>query len=140
MKVNVIQDPRKPLPAYATKGAACVDISVSETKTIKPNETEYFKTGLRVEIPDSYVLMLFERSSLHKKHLKLANSVGIIDSDFRGEIVLAIQNTGTIDYTVEFGERLVQGMLQKVEKIEWIKCDKLSETKRGDGGFGSTGQ
>lgn len=130
-------------PAYATEYAAGIDLycRTDEKIIIKPKETAKIRTGLHVEIPEGYFGAVYPRSSTGvKKHLMLANTVGIIDSDYRGEIMVFFYNYGEEDQIIEDGDRLVQLVIQPYLRCEIKKVDELAESKRGDGGFGSTGK
>lgn len=138
MKIKVINKSDYPLPRYMTDGAACMDICISNDIEIEPCEISIAHTGIFVEIPRGWCIILVERSSLHKQGLSLANSVGVIDSDYRGEIIIPLLNIGCHRQFVKAGSRVVQAMLKPIEKIEWELVNELSETERNDGGFGST--
>lgn len=127
------------LPEYKSEGAACMDLSSTHGFYIRPHSYAYIHTGVSVELPKGTALMVYPRSSLHKKSLILANSVGVIDSDYRGEIVVCLYNTSYLSQKIEAGERIVQAMLIKVQPIQPEITDALTPTKRGEGGFGSTG-
>lgn len=126
-------------PEYKSAGAACMDLASTHSFYVRPHSYAYIHTGVSVELPKGSALMIYPRSSLHKKSLILANSVGIIDSDFRGEIVVCLYNTSYISQKICAGDRIVQAMLIKVAPIEIEVVDALAPTERGEGGFGSTG-
>lgn len=142
-KVKVINKSGLPLPSYKTNGAACVDIAVSEDVILRRGETFAFHTGLFVEVPEGYCLLIVERSSLHKHGVCLANSVGVIDSDYRGEIRMILRdcmNDELYDHVfIPSGTRVAQAFLKKIDPIEWVECDSLDDTERGESGIGSTG-
>ena len=130
-------------PEYATEHAAGIDLYCKADKEIiiKPKETVKIHTGLHVEIPEGYFGAVYPRSSTGvKKHLMLANTVGIIDSDYRGELMVFFYNYGEEDQIIEDGDRLAQLVIQPYLRCEIKKVDELADTKRGDGGFGSTGK
>lgn len=130
-------------PAYATEHSAGIDLYCKTDKEIiiKAKETVKIHTGLFVEIPEGYFGAVYPRSSTGvKKHLMLANTVGIIDSDYRGELMIFFYNYGEKDQTIENGDRLAQLVIQPYLKCEIKKVDELADSKRGDGGFGSTGK
>ena len=107
---------------------------------IPPGYTTTFCTGLKCAVPEGYYLEIHPRSSLgFKKDVMLANTVGIIDAHYRGEIKIALHNNSPLNVCIEDGERVVQCMLKKVEDVESVVVDELDETDRGEGGFGSTG-
>lgn len=130
-------------PAYATEHAAGIDLYCKTDRDviIKPKETVKIHTGLYVEIPDGFFGTVYTRSSTGvKKHLMLANTVGIIDSDYRGELMVFFYNYGDCDQVIENGDRLAQLVIQPYLRCEIKKVDELADSKRGDGGFGSTGK
>lgn len=131
------------IPAYATEHSAGMDLYCkSDDKIIiKPKETQKIHTGIYVEIPEGYFGAVYPRSSTGvKKHLMLANSVGIIDSDYRGELMIFFYNYGEEDQVIENGDRLAQLVITPYLKCEIKKVDDLAESERGKGGFGSTGK
>ena len=129
-------------PAYATEFAAGADLyNLKEEVALLPGETKLIHTGIALEIPEGYVGLIFARSGLAtKRGLAPANKVGVIDSDYRGEIMVALHNHGTIPQTVEGGERVAQISIVPYLKAEFSEVDFLSESERGTGGFGSTGK
>ncbi len=130
------------LPRYETAGAAGLDIAAAleQPLTIVPGSIARIPTGLLVEIPTGYELQLRPRSGLAARHgLTLPNSPATIDSDFRGEILVLLQNLGAETVTIEPGMRIAQAVLQSVPRLEWHEVESLSSTDRGDGGLGSTG-
>lgn len=129
-------------PAYATDGAAAVDLraAVDEPVTIAPGERAQIPTGLAMAIPQGYVGIVAARSGLAcKKGIALSNGIGVIDSDYRGEIGVSLHNTSSVPFTVERGERIAQMMFLPVATVSFLPCEELEETARGEGGFGSTG-
>lgn len=128
------------LPAYKTDGSACFDFQASTTHIYKKDELYVMGTGVKCEIPRGWCMLVFARSSLGLKKLIIPNSVGVIDSDYRGEIKVPLIYFGDEEITIEKGQRIAQGMLVKVTKAHFIKRDSLSDTMRGVGGFGSTGE
>lgn len=132
------------LPEYATAGAACVDIYYPASMppvTIYPNNKELVPSGLALEIPPNYALLLFSRSGHAAKFdVSLANSVGVIDSDYRGEVCGLIRNDGFEPFTIHPGERFMQAMAVPVPRMHFREVAELSSTGRGEGGFGSTGK
>ena len=129
------------VPKYAKPGDACVDLYATGREGDKYNITYY--TGLAVEIPEGHVGLLFPRSSISKKNITLANSVGVIDSGYRGEIMLKFKKTcgtyGDKNIFYDVGERVGQLMILPYPRIEFVEADELNDTARGTGGFGSTG-
>ncbi|MCI5839596.1 MAG: dUTP diphosphatase [Peptoniphilaceae bacterium] len=131
------------IPEYATKYSCGLDLYTSnlEDIVIKPNETVMLPTDLKVEIPEGYFGAIYPRSSTGvKRKLALTNTIGIIDSDYRGEIMLAIYNFGENEQIIKHNDRLVQMVIQKYEKLEVESVETLSDTERNVGGFGSTGR
>lgn len=141
MIVKIVNKSGLPLPQYQSNGAAAADICSCEDVNIQHKEVKLIHTGLYVEIPKGWCMKLFARSSLHKKGLFLSNGVGVIDSDYRGEILVSIWNCGLPgSVNIKKGERIAQITLERVEPIEWVEVDALSDTERGSGGFGSSGK
>ncbi|MBQ2697826.1 MAG: dUTP diphosphatase [Clostridia bacterium] len=131
-----------PLPACATEGAAGLDLAaaLSAPITLTPGGRTLVPTGVAVAIPEGYAGLLFARSGLAlKKGLCLANGVGLIDCDYRGEIKVALLNTGLEPVEIAPGERIAQLMLTPFLKARPVAVEQLPETARGAGGFGSTG-
>ncbi len=135
------------LPQFGSVYAAGADLySAEDTPVlIKPGQTQFIHTGLAIEIPEGYVGLIYARSGLScKDGLAPANKVGVIDSDFRGEIMIALHNHNDPALSqmksIEPGERVAQMIITPYPKIDYIEADTLSETKRADGGFGSTGK
>lgn len=126
------------LPSYAHKGDAGLDLEVRNVLNISPTVVEY-GFGLAVEIPKGYVGLLFPRSSVYKTGMVQTNCVGVIDSGYRGEIKVKFYK-GENDETFEVGDRACQLIILPYPNIEAVEVEKLSETPRGEGGFGSTGK
>ncbi len=136
-------DPRATTPSYGSAAAAGADLyALTDTPlTLAAGETAMVHTGIAVEIPQGYVGLVFARSGLAcKQGLAPANKVGVIDADYRGEIMVALHNHGTVHRTIESGERIAQLVLVPYLTAEFTEADSLSETDRGAGGFGSTGR
>ncbi|RHR08149.1 dUTP diphosphatase [Pseudoflavonifractor sp. AF19-9AC] len=133
-----------PAPFYATPGSAAMDLHacVDEAVTIPAGGRAVIPTGLAIALPSAdYVALVFARSGLGIKHgVAPANCVGVIDSDYRGEVMVGLQNSGKEDYTVSPGDRIAQLMITPVVQAQVRLVDELDETERGAGGFGSTGQ
>lgn len=125
------------IPQYAKSGDACIDL-VATSFEIKKHIITY-NTGLAIEIPEGYVGLLFPRSSVSKKSLILCNHVGVIDSGYRGEIMLKFRALD-LNNIYGIGDRVAQLMILPYPKIELVDSDELSSTERGEGGFGSTGK
>ena len=135
-------DPEAQMPQYGTEFAAGADLYACMQKplTIAAGGTEFVHTGLAVEIPAGLVGLVYARSGLAcKKGLAPANKVGVIDSDYRGEIMVALHNHSAEDITIEAGERVAQMVIAPYVFAQYEEVQELGETVRGDGGFGSTG-
>ncbi len=143
MQIRIINKSNNPLPAYETSGSAGMDLRafVSEEVELKPLERKLIPTGLFLEIPEGYEAQLRPRSGLAFKHgISLPNTPATIDSDYRGEIKIALINLSNEVFIVKNGERIAQMIIAKHEKAELVQVEELNETKRGEGGFGSTGK
>lgn len=142
MKVNVkkLSDNAK-LPVYGSEFAAGADLYAAEGVTIRAGETKFVHTGIAVELPAGTVGLVYARSGLASKQgLAPANKVGVIDCDYRGEIMVALHNHGGNARTVETGDRIAQLVIAPYYTAEFTEAEELSETVRGAGGFGSTGK
>jgi dUTP pyrophosphatase len=143
MKINIKKlNENAIIPVYSTEFSAGADLYalLDEPVTIKKGETQLIKTGVAMEIPVNYVGLIYARSGLAaKKGLAPANKVGVIDSDYRGEIMVAIYNQSPCDQVIESGERIAQIVITPFIQAEFNLTDSLNETVRGTGGFGSTG-
>ena len=131
------------MPTFGSPGAAGADLyaCLASPVTVAPGETAFIPTGLAMELPVGYVGLVYARSGLAcKRGLAPANKVGVIDSDYRGEFVVALHNHGTESQTVASGERIAQLVVTPVLMPEYVETDSLSATQRGEGGFGSTGK
>lgn len=130
------------IPTYGTDGAACFDLYVATAPKLSETApgTYHMHTGLAVEVPEGFALMVYSRSGHgFKWGVRLANCVGVIDSDYRGEIIVALtSDTGLMPVTLP-GDRIAQAMLVPVPRVAFHEVDELSDTARGAGGFGSTG-
>lgn len=136
-------DEKSVIPKYGTEYSAGVDLySVSDSDiVIKAHETVLIKTGLAMEIPEGYGGFIFARSGLAtKKGLAPANKVGVVDADYRGEIMVALHNHTNEDQTIEAHERIAQMVFLPFLRANFNEVEELSETVRGTGGFGSTGK
>ena len=142
MKVNVKKlNEKAKLPTYGSQYAAGADLYSCEEYEIKAGETVFVHTGVAVELPAGTVGLVYARSGLAcKKDLAPANKVGVIDCDYRGEIIVAIHNHGKESRTVGEGERVAQLVVAPYYTCEFYETDELSATVRGAGGFGSTGR
>lgn len=143
MQIRIINKSNNPLPAYETSGSAGMDLRafIEEEIILKPLDRKLVPTGLYIELPEGYEAQLRPRSGLAFKHgISLPNTPATIDSDYRGEIKIALINLSNENFTVKTGERIAQMVIAKHEKAELIQVETLNETKRGEGGFGSTGK
>ena len=130
------------VPTYGTEYSAGADLyNLKQPVTVEPHKTVLVKTGIATEIPEGYCGLIFARSGLaSKRGLAPANKVGVIDADYRGEIMVALHNHSDVTVTVEGGERIAQLAIVPFLKADFVESDELSETVRGEGGFGSTGK
>lgn len=130
------------LPEYKTEGAAGMDLiaSIPEAITLKPLERKLIPTGIKIEVPMGYEAQVRPRSGLSIKHgITLINCTGTIDSDYRGEVCVPLANLSNESFTINPADRIAQMVIAEVVKAEIEVTTCLSETKRGEGGFGSTG-
>lgn len=136
-------NPNAMLPTYGSAEAAGADLyaCLDQSVTIAPGETAWIPTGLSLEVPKGCAGLIYARSSMGvKRGLAPANKVGVIDSDYRGEIRVVLLNHGKTTQTVENGERIAQFLITPVLTPAYMEVDELSNTGRGTGGFGSTGK
>ena len=141
VKISILR-PEAVCPAYQSERAAGADLyaATSESVTIEPNKTVLVPTGIAMEIPEGFVGLIYARSGLAlKKGLAPANKVGVIDSDYRGEIMVALHNHSGEVAQIEAGDRIAQIVLTPYLTADFEVADSLSETERAGGGFGSTG-
>ncbi|MFK7946290.1 MAG: dUTP diphosphatase [Saprospiraceae bacterium] len=142
MIVKIINKSTNDLPEYKTAGSAGMDLraNLSESVTLQSLERRLIPTGLFIELPMGYEAQIRPRSGLsYKKGLSLPNTPGTIDSDYRGELKVIMINLSPEPQTVEHGERIAQMVIAKYEQVTLEEVETLSDTKRGTGGFGSTG-
>lgn len=142
MNVQIINKSKHPLPEYATKLSAGMDVraNLSEPKTLPPMERALIPTGLFMAIPEGYEAQVRPRSGLAiKKGITVLNSPGTIDADYRGELCIILVNLSTEPFVIEDGERIAQIIFARCEQAEWQQVDVLEDTERGAGGFGHTG-
>ena len=133
-------NPDLPLPAYATAGAAGMDVVAARDVTIAPGARHAVATGLALAIPAGFEVQVRPRSGLALKHgVTVPNTPGTIDSDYRGELKVILINHGDSPFVVKRGDRVAQLVLAPVTQAEWLEVDALDSTDRGEGGFGSTG-
>jgi len=142
MKIKIINKSNHSLPSYETIASAGMDLraNINEPITLKPLERTIVKTGLFIELPIGIEAQVRPRSGLAaKKGITVLNAPGTIDADYRGEIGVILVNLSNEDFTIENGERIAQLIIAKHERADWTEVEILSETSRGEGGFGSTG-
>jgi dUTP pyrophosphatase len=142
MKIKIINKSNHELPNYETIASAGMDLraNIEEPITLKSLERTIVKTGLFIELPIGYEAQVRPRSGLAaKKGITVLNSPGTVDADYRGEIGVILVNLSNEDFVIENGERIAQLIIAKHERAEWLEVNELSETSRGEGGFGSTG-
>jgi len=143
MKVKVINRSQNELPSYQTPLSAGMDLraDLTESVVLRPLERAMIPTGLHVEIPEGYEMQIRPRSGLAAKFgITVLNTPGTIDADYRGEIKVILVNLSSNDFEVKNGERIAQAIVARHEKAEWEPTDELTDTSRGEGGFGSTGK
>lgn len=129
-----------PLPAYATEGAAGMDVVAAEDVTLAPGARHAVATGLAVAIPHGFEIQVRPRSGLALKHgVTVPNTPGTIDSDYRGELKVIMINHGSEPFAIRRGDRVAQLVIAPVTRASWLEVDELDSTARGEGGFGSTG-
>ncbi|WP_374285593.1 dUTP diphosphatase [Novosphingobium sp.] len=128
------------LPAYATSGAAGMDVVSAEDVTLAPGARHAVATGLAMAIPHGFEVQVRPRSGLALKHgITVPNTPGTIDSDYRGELKVILINHGAAPFEIRRGDRIAQLVLAPVVQAGWVEVSELDETARGEGGFGSTG-
>ena len=129
------------LPSYAHPGDAGMDVFSYETYILKPGERRLFKTGLKVELPEGYEMQIRPRSGLALNHgVTVLNTPGTIDAGYRGEVGVILINHGEKVYSIKKGDKIAQAVISSVEKAVLEEVEKLEESSRGEGGFGSTGE
>ncbi|MDO5690423.1 MAG: dUTP diphosphatase [Tissierellia bacterium] len=142
MKIEIINRSDHPLPSYATTGAAGMDLVANNEEPIllEPLMRAIIPTGLYIALPEGVEAQVRARSGMAYKHgITVANGVGTIDCDYRGEIGVILVNLSKEDYTVNKGDRIAQLVIARVEQGELVEVEELSQTHRSDGGFGHTG-
>ena len=142
MKIKIINKSNHDLPSYETLASAGMDLraNLTECVTLKPLARTIIKTGLFIELPVGIEAQVRPRSGLAiKKGVTVLNSPGTVDADYRGEIGVILVNLSNEDFVIENGERIAQLVIAKHERADWNQVEILSETERGEGGFGSTG-
>ena len=141
--IRIVNKSGHPLPTHATAGSAGLDLraALDEPVTLEPLDRALIPTGLYFAIPAGYEVQIRPRSGLAMKHgITVLNTPGTIDSDYRGEIRVALINLSREPFTIEPGERICQMVLTRYEQVEWVETEQLDDTDRGEGGFGHTGR
>jgi dUTP pyrophosphatase len=132
------------VPTYGSEFAAGADLYActnGETVTFAPSETKLIKTGIAMEIPEGYAGLIYARSGIaNKRGLAPSNKVGVVDSDYRGEIMVSLHNHSLTEQSITDGERIAQMVIAPFLKVEYTEVEELTDTARGEGGFGSTGK
>ncbi|GAA7036058.1 dUTP diphosphatase [Helicobacter pylori] len=141
MKIKIQKiHPNALIPKYQTEGSSGFDLHAVEEVMIKPHSVGLVKIGICLSLEVGYELQVRTRSGLALNHQVIVlNSPGTVDNDYRGEIKVILANLSDKDFKVQVGDRIAQGVVQKTYKAEFIECERLDETSRGSGGFGSTG-
>ncbi|MFM6952333.1 MAG: dUTP diphosphatase [Bacteroidota bacterium] len=142
LAVNIINQSQHPLPKYQTALSAGMDLhaNLTEPVVLEPQARMLIPTGLFIELPEGYEAQVRPRSGLALKHgITVLNSPGTIDADYRGEIKVLLINHGQAPFTIQNGERIAQMVIAQHATVQWNETHTLSNTERGDGGYGSTG-
>jgi len=142
LAVNIINQSQHPLPKYQTALSAGMDLhaNLTEPVVLEPQARMLIPTGLFIELPEGYEAQVRPRSGLALKHgITVLNSPGTIDADYRGEIKVLLINHGQDAFTIQNGERIAQMVIAQHATVQWIETQSLSNTERGEGGYGSTG-
>lgn len=142
VKINIVNTSSNPLPAYATSGAAGMDIraNLKEPVTLQPLERNLIPTGLFIELPDGHEAQIRPRSGMAiKQGITCLNSPGTVDADYRGELKVILINLSNVTHVINNGDRIAQMIIAKTEKVAFVLVNQLNESQRGEGGFGHTG-
>jgi dUTP pyrophosphatase len=142
MEINIINKSQHALPSYETIVSAGMDLRANliEAVTLAPLERTIIKTGLFIALPIGYEAQVRPRSGLAAKNgITVLNAPGTVDADYRGEIGVILVNLSNVPFVIENGERIAQLVIAKHERADWTEVQELSQTERGEGGFGSTG-
>ncbi len=143
MKVKIVNNSKHPLPQYATRYSAGMDLraNLDQNIILKPLERSLIPTGIYIQLPEGYEAQIRPRSGLAIKHgVSIVNAPGTIDADYRGEIKVILVNMSNEDFTIQDGERICQMVIAQHAHIEWDEVELLDATERGAGGFGHTGK
>lgn len=141
-KVQIINSSKHELPSYATSGSAGMDLraNIEQPITLQPMERKLIPTGIKFALPKGLEVQVRPRSGLALKHgITCVNTPGTVDSDYRGDVGVILINLGTEPFTIYDGDRIAQMVVNRYEQIEWEPVTELSETERGEGGFGHSG-
>lgn len=141
-KVKIINKSNNQLPEYATIGSAGMDLRAftEEPIYLEPNKVTKIPTGIYIELPQGYEAQIRSRSGIAFKGIIMANGIGTIDSDYRGEVGILLLNTTDKRFKIQNGDRIAQMVIAKYEQVEWQEVEELSDSERGAGGYGSTGK
>jgi dUTP pyrophosphatase len=140
VKLKIVRlDKSMKMPAYAHSDDGAFDLYAAENVVIKPGERVSIRTGLKMEIPTGYVGFIWDKSGLSHKH-GLKTFGGVVDAGYRGEVMVGMMNLGTEPYTFEKNHKVAQITIQKRDAVEILEVEELSDSARGEGGFGSTGK
>jgi dUTP pyrophosphatase len=144
MKIKIKRlDEKAQIPEYQTEGSAGFDFHSLDTMKIPKGQTRLIRTGLGFEIPEGYQLQVVPRSGYSlKTPMRVSNSPGCVDSDYRGEVCIILQNTSDsiVPFDIKAGDRIAQGIISPIIQADFEEVEDLTETDRGEGGFGSTGE
>ena len=142
IKIKVVNKGHQQLPAYATKQSAGMDLraNIDEPVILHPMERRLIPTGLHIALPEGFEAQVRPRSGLALKHgITVLNTPGTIDADYRGEVMVLLDNFSNDDFVINDGERIAQMVIARHEQGEFVEVDELDETERGEGGYGHTG-
>lgn len=143
MNVRIVNKSKHSIPEYATESSAGMDLraNIEESVILKPLERAMIPTSIFIELPTGYEAQVRPRSGLAAKNgITVLNTPGTIDADYRGEIKVILVNLSNQDFEIKDGERIAQMIIAKHERVDWQEVETLSETQRGEGGFGHTGR
>lgn len=143
MEIKIVNRSGNPLPGYQSIQAAGMDLHafLAEDVILKPLQRALIPTGLFIELPEGYEAQVRPRSGLASKHgITVLNTPGTVDPDYRGEIMVILVNLSSVEFTVRDGERIAQMVIARYEKAEWKPAERLNDSDRDTGGFGSTGR
>jgi len=142
LEVKIVNKSKNPLPKYETIGSAGMDLraDIDEPIVLKPMERKLIPTGIHISLPEGCVALVVARSGLSIKHgITCVNGMGVIDSDYTGNVGAILINCSTEDFIINPGDRIAQMMVIKHEQVKWEPVEKLDETERGDRGYGHSG-